>query len=163
MDSLRASGLITARPSLFGLRRGTYETLITIIGSVLRLNSATEKNALLSALRAGEATLTLSSRSGLKSPIPQTSSRERLSGDGRDESITPVVDIGYYTVILKEHGDHIGVIPDYEVETLSLVPPQFRVTVTFKGSRFEGWGSSKKEARHKASKQACRCLRLNPR
>ncbi len=60
-----------------------------------------------------------------------------------------------YTTILKELGDENGVAPKYGVETMSLDPPMFKVTVSFRDITFEGTARTKKEAKHQASRQAC--------
>ena len=59
-----------------------------------------------------------------------------------------------YTAALKEHGDQIGVLPDYDYEQISVVPPSFRARVVFKEINATGEGKTKKLARHRASKEA---------
>jgi hypothetical protein len=38
---------------------------------------------------------------------------------------------------LKEYGDKTGLAPAYRIDTMSLYPPLFKATVTFKGFAFE--------------------------
>jgi hypothetical protein len=71
-------------------------------------------------------------------------------------------DISQYTTALKEHGDKVGEVPDYDYERVSLVPPLFRARVTFKEINATGEGKTKKLARHRASKEALNRLGLLP-
>lgn len=163
VDNLRALGIVRARLSVFGQCHGTYETLITLTGSICRQGSVAEKRALLSALRKGETNRSFDARSGLDSSKSQRQpyeSPERSNEHQTDGDVGSVADVGYYTSILKEYGDKIRVAPDYKTKTITLVPPQFRATLSFQGSTYDGQASSKKEARHKASKKACERLQL---
>lgn len=63
-------------------------------------------------------------------------------------------DISQYTTALKEHGDRIEVLPSYDYERISLMPPSFRARVVFKEINATGEGKTKKLARHRASKEA---------
>jgi hypothetical protein len=63
-------------------------------------------------------------------------------------------DIFQYTAALKEHGDQVGVLPGYDYERISLMPPSFRARVVFKEINVTGEGKTKKMARHRASKEA---------
>lgn len=164
MDNLRALGIVRARLSVFSQCHGTYETLITLIGSICRQGSVAEKRALLSALRKGESNRSFDQRSGLDSSKSQKQPYESLERSNEHQTggdIGSMTDIGYYTMVLKEHGDKIGVAPDYKTKTITLVPPQFRAILSFQGSTYDGQASNKKEARHKASKKACERLQLN--
>jgi dsRNA-specific ribonuclease len=61
-------------------------------------------------------------------------------------------------MILKEHGDHTGAKPKYTSETLSLEPPFYKVLVNLNGVTGEGRATTKKQAKHQASKDACQRL-----
>jgi dsRNA-specific ribonuclease len=63
-------------------------------------------------------------------------------------------DISQYTTALKEHGDKIGVLPGYDYERISLMPPSFRARVIFGEINVTGEGKTKRRARHRASKEA---------
>jgi hypothetical protein len=63
-------------------------------------------------------------------------------------------DNSHYTTALKEHGDQIGVLPGYDYERISFVPPSFRARVVFKEIKVTGEGKTKKQAKHQASKEA---------
>ncbi|KAK3691306.1 hypothetical protein LTR37_018712 [Vermiconidia calcicola] len=64
-------------------------------------------------------------------------------------------DLPRYTMALKEIGDAEGGEPRYSITQLSLVPPLFKAVVRFGGSTYEGEASTKKKAKHLASKNAC--------
>lgn len=66
--------------------------------------------------------------------------------------------LAYYSMALKEHGDTIGREPRYDIEPSSVHPSQFRARVSVNGSIFDGEASTKKQAKHLASKEACRAL-----
>ena len=63
-------------------------------------------------------------------------------------------DISHYTAALKEHGDQVEVLPSYDYEQISFVPPSFRARVVFKEIKVTGEGKTKKLAKHRASKEA---------
>lgn len=71
-------------------------------------------------------------------------------------------DISRYTGALKEHGDQIGVIPVYDSETISSVPPLFKASVVFQQINVTADGRTKRLAKHRASKEACILLGLSP-
>ena len=66
--------------------------------------------------------------------------------------------LAYYSMALKEHGDTIGREPRYDIEPSLVHPSQFRARVAVNGSSFEGEASTKKQAKHLASKEACLAL-----
>jgi hypothetical protein len=66
--------------------------------------------------------------------------------------------LAYYSMALKEHGDTIGGEPRYDIEPSPVHPSQFRARVAVNGSFFEGEASTKKQAKHLASKEACHAL-----
>lgn len=66
--------------------------------------------------------------------------------------------LAYYSMALKEHGDTIGREPRYDIEPSSVHPSQFRARVSVNGCSFDGEASTKKQAKHLASQEACRAL-----
>lgn len=60
-----------------------------------------------------------------------------------------------YTMALKERGDVDDFEPEYDISTLSLVPPRFKAVVCVGRSSYEGHSNTKKKAKHLASKSAC--------
>ena len=65
-----------------------------------------------------------------------------------------------YTTVLQWHVDVEGGFLDYQYESLSLTPSEFRCTVDYEGYSADGTGRSKQEAKHAASKQMCSVLNL---
>ncbi|KAK5165172.1 uncharacterized protein LTR77_009270 [Saxophila tyrrhenica] len=65
-----------------------------------------------------------------------------------------------YTMTLKEVGDAEGRQPCYSIRQLSLVPPDFEAVVQFRCSTYEGRASTKKKAKHLASRNACNGLNI---
>ncbi|KAJ5771951.1 hypothetical protein N7520_002480 [Penicillium odoratum] len=57
-----------------------------------------------------------------------------------------------YTTALKEKGDAESYSPHYDVTPLSLEPPRWSAVVEYNGYRSSAEGSTKKAARHSASK-----------
>ena len=70
-------------------------------------------------------------------------------------------DLPRYTMALKEIGDAEGREPRYSITQLSLVPPIFQAVVRFGGSKYEGEASTKRKAKHLASKCACSGLGIH--
>ena len=62
-------------------------------------------------------------------------------------------DIAQYTSLLKEKGDTEGVVPEHVETMLQETPPVWRATATYGGLTGTAEGKSKKEARHRASKE----------
>lgn len=82
--------------------------------------------------------------SGPVSPLPRN-----IAGDRQ---------LAYYSMALKEHGDTIGREPRYDIEPSPVHPSQFRARASVNGPFFEGEASTKKQAKHLASKEACHAL-----
>ena len=133
---------------------------MTLVGSICRQGGPRERRALLTALRKGEANLDFEYQREGGSPNSQEKKQQRTPSLDDTE---PVADIGLYTLILKEHGDRVGVIPSYETETIGRVPPRFMATLSFNGALFIDQGSSKNKAKHMASRRACESLHLKLR
>ena len=74
--------------------------------------------------------------------------------DNRAPQSEDAGDISRYTTALKEHGDKVEVLPSYDYERISLMPPSFKARVVFKDINAAGEGKTKKLARHRASKEA---------
>ena len=49
----------------------------------------------------------------------------------------PVTELAPYSMARKEYGDKIGLAPAYQIETMTLYPPLFKATMTFKGFAFD--------------------------
>jgi hypothetical protein len=149
---LLAQGIITPQISVAGQCRNHPETLMMFIGSIVLQGGPRERMTLLTALRRYEAErgIEYEDRVDSQSP-PEIVQSPLFSGN----TAGPVRDIAFCSMALKEHGDKIGVIPNYDVRTISITPPHHLARLTFDGAVFEGKASTKKEARHVASKKAC--------
>lgn len=84
---------------------------------------------------------------------PSTSVRRSLSEDDPE--------LPRYTMTLKERGDVDGFEPEYDISTLSLIPPRFKAVICLGKSSYEGQASTKKRAKHLASKNACLSLGIS--
>ena len=133
---------------------------MTGIGAIVRKGSRDQKAALLLTLRQHAAPsesqdqglgLADASRGDWWSPPVQPSaSNEKL----------PASSLGQYAVVLKEHGDQHGFVPEYVIQNVSTSPPKFKAIVLFQGFSFEGIARSKKQARHLAARDACNYLQI---
>lgn len=63
-------------------------------------------------------------------------------------------DIAQYTSMLKEKGDAEGVVPQHSETMVQETPPVWKATATYRDIQGAGEGKSKKEARHRASREA---------
>ncbi|KAL4983994.1 hypothetical protein BDW68DRAFT_190838 [Aspergillus falconensis] len=70
----------------------------------------------------------------------------------------PDVEIWRYTSRLWEEAQRYCEIPEVDDEMISSFPTRYRCAVKFRGRRGEGEASSKKQAKHIASKDVCRQL-----
>ena len=137
---------------------------LSLMGSVVRQGSESERRAVNATLRTSGATT-----SSVQHGRPKTSVQlQQPQGDqdlqaSSSTNASDMPDIALYTMALKERGDQQRVTPLYTEQTVKLAPPTFRVAVEFQGNTFEAWGSSKKEAKHEASKKACNHLGLKIR
>ncbi|BCR89938.1 double-stranded RNA binding motif domain-containing protein [Aspergillus chevalieri] len=69
---------------------------------------------------------------------------------GKPETDT---ELARYTSLLKEMGDIQGVVPQHAETMLQQTPPVWRGTASYRGVSAVGEGKTKKEARHRASKE----------
>lgn len=67
-----------------------------------------------------------------------------------------------YTSRLMEYGQEKHVLPTYEYSTISQTPSMFRCRVKFQGVNTSATASTKKNARHQASFNACKMLGIGP-
>ena len=88
----------------------------------------------------------------------------RIPASGSDTSADEAANftLAQYAVALKERGDGIGICPRYEVRTLRQYPALFKATVFMQGRSFEGEGSTKKQGKHEAAKNACKSMGIVP-
>lgn len=133
-----------------------YKALLTLIGETYRLRNKEIWNRVTSALEECQ-----------NGPQPTSGSMVRQQGLSVDGTRRPTLpnqlataeadmnNLPRYTSMLKEHCERHGEQVQYQEEQLPLYPHCFKVTVRAQGLSFEGIGSSKKVARHLASKEAC--------
>lgn len=62
--------------------------------------------------------------------------------------------------MLQNKADQKKLIIGYRIEKMPDNPDLFKAVVTIQGSVFQGTGTTKKEAKHQASKAACVMLGL---
>lgn len=72
-----------------------------------------------------------------------------------DRPIRDDSDLPKYTMTMYEVVDSQGRRPQYDFERLSLDPPLFEATLRHEGCVYKGEASTKKEAKHLASRNAC--------
>ena len=63
-------------------------------------------------------------------------------------------DLAQYTSMLKEKGDAEGVVPQHSETMVQETPPVWKATTTYRDIQGAGEEKSKKEARHRASREA---------
>jgi len=129
----------------------------------MRYNSSEEKGKLLQLLKANSE-VRQSSRSGTQSlPVHREIREKEPMVDRMTLSVRePDPDLPKYSSVLKEKGDVAGFIPSYNYQNVSQVPPVFKAVVSFQDYVFEGKGRTKQLAKHEASREACRFLRIRP-
>ena len=134
-----------------------------MIGSIFRQGTKAEKHAMDEFLQNDKIHDDDTCRSEVTEPM---SERPRLPGGGIRRVHSPArlessERIPYvYTMILKEEGDRSSLQPIYTAQQISVVPPEFKVAVNFRGIDFFGRGTTKRQAKHEASKAACESLGL---
>jgi hypothetical protein len=77
---------------------------------------------------------------------------------------SPQEDKSGYTIALMEHGQKTGTLPVYDPSVmLSQNPPSHRRSLKIGNIRASGTASTVKAAKHEASCNACRILRIKPK
>lgn len=66
--------------------------------------------------------------------------------------------MAHYSMALKEYGDMVGREASYSIVPSPTYPASFLAYVTMNGSRYEGSARTKKQAKHFASRAACRAI-----
>jgi len=138
-------------------------SLLILIGSVMRYNSSEAMEKLLQLLRANSETRQ-SSRSGTQNlPVhKEIPEKEPLANRMTLPKREPDPDLPKYSSILKEKGDVAGFVPIYNYQNVSQIPPIFKAVVSFENYAFDGKGRTKQQAKHEASREACRFLNIRP-
>lgn len=90
------------------------------------------------------------------------STNTAMPDGGGVTNVSPASDLFTYSMALKEHCDQQGEMMRYNEKCLRAYPPYFKATVHIQGLSFDGNGSSKKMARHHASREACVALHIEP-
>lgn len=159
-----ATGAVYSHPS----ERVYVESLLTVVGTTIRSGSAAEKQTLLSKLRdmCNTTNEPHDKPTHNDSPVPIAESRlHAVRGEGAklDSFVSNGTrDPCRYSMALKEHGDLMGVLPDYHILPTTSNPPDFVATLQFCGVEARGVGGTKKAAQHMAAEDACRSLQIDP-
>jgi hypothetical protein len=150
MQTLREQGTSDRLP----LGDNAFGQYVTTLGALLLSDndgSDADIELLLSGERGG-ATESVPLSQGLRDThFPPTSNQSQDLGVANTE-------IPRFTMALKEYGDISGNLPLYQIHQMSMVPPLFRAQVTVRGRDFSETASTKRLAKHLASRQACRSL-----
>ncbi len=161
LNTLRTFGLESPQSKSIDREQSTHMDFLRFIGLIVRQGLESEQCAIKTAIfreRSGKA---LSQNSNYEASL-------NAKHHHGNQNVTPnahptesnAPDIALYTMALKERGDLLGVVPAYIEETLKLSPPTFKVTVKFQDITSQGFGRTKRLAKHEASKNACEFLGL---
>lgn len=161
LELLQAQGITSSKHGLGSAQHDPHPRLLALVGMIIRSGNEKETRAMISILRRHSEASTINGRQ--KAEVPKPKEREDrtkvLPGGDTSRKVTPVsANSAQYTMILKELGDESGVAPKYSLETLSMDPPLFKAQVSFRDITFESTARTKKEAKHRASRQACEHL-----
>lgn len=137
---------------------------MVLIGSVVRNKSNQERQTILRLIRT-YIDLKDSRNSRISHSVATSSSSEVETVTEPMPLPTPEYesDLCKYTSVLKEKGDIAGFVPKYNFQNISQTPqtpPNFKAVVSFWEYVFEGSGRTKNQAKHEASKEACKSLGL---
>lgn len=163
LETLQNQGITSSETGQGSPQCDPHPTLLALVGMIIRTGNEDEKRTVISILRRRPETATVDERQ--KAEVPKPKQREkRIKGFPRDDEPRKVAlasaNNAQYTMTLKELGDESGVSPQYSLETLSLDPPMFKATVSFRDTTVHSTARTKKEAKHQASRQACEQLGL---
>jgi hypothetical protein len=73
-------------------------------------------------------------------------------------NITTEAQMAHYSMALKEYGDMVGREASYSIVPSPTYPASFLACVIMNGARYEGSARTKKQAKHFASRAACRAI-----
>lgn len=127
-----------------------YEELMVTLGAILREGDGETRTFLDG--------LILSSRRDEAQQL--YARRARLSGCSKKAETLRAAPSGRHISSLKEYGDKIGQLLEYDEEQVRYDPPLFQSTVLFDTKRYRGEGKCKKEARQMAAYRACVELKI---
>ena len=162
LNTLRTFGMESAQSEAVNNERTTHMQFLSLMGSIVRQGSESEQLALKKAICGKRSVEAFSEYSDHKAwiNVPHHNGNQAVnSSPCPTESDAP--EIALYSMTLKEQGDILRVTPSYTEETISLYPPNFKVTVKFQHITSVGMGRTKKLAKHEASKRACKSLNFN--
>lgn len=139
-----------------------YGEMMACIGAKMRTGSREDRRNVIALIREGTSLPSDISRSeewselryhggGGVGPIPTTSNGEPSGAGGA---------LGKYATALQEYGVIRGFVPAYAVEILPTFPLQFKATVSCGTASFEGVDWGKKQARHRAAREACEHFKI---
>jgi len=160
-EALQARGISISEVGGLNGEQDAYRALLSLTGAVVRKGNREQKALLISILRNTASMGPSAGPRGISSPSSVAGTDAGGEAHRWWSSTTKPVtnaEIAPYTMALKEHESSVA--PGYHTQTLSLHPPSFKATVTFKGFTFEGTAMTKKQARHYAAKEACEFLNI---
>lgn len=141
------------------LEHDAYRVMMFCIGAVVRKGDRRQKATLLTVLRRQLTVLEHLDMSRARSDTSQRTASARKYPQQAEHLVDDFdmsgADLGRYATALKQDSDKRGLLPAYDVEELSQIPPRFRAMITLEGSTYTGTAKTKKQARHKAARQAC--------
>jgi hypothetical protein len=161
LEALQARGISTSEFGTLNGEQDAYRALLSLTGAVVRKGNREQKALLISTLRNAASAGSSASPRGISRPSSVAANDIGNEGQRWWSSTTPRAtnaEIAPYAMALKEFGDASSAAAVYHSQRLSLDPPLFRATVTFRGFTFEGKANTKKQARHYAAKEACEYL-----
>jgi hypothetical protein len=135
-----------------------FQTLATGVGVLLAARNMDVKSSIASIIQAGMPDEAQTTPHPLGPPLnlPARDSAEINSNGGHDD----VLELPRYTTALKEYGDRSGAVIEWSEKQLSLSPLCWVARVVVDGVTFEATAGNKKEAKHRASRSACRSLAI---
>lgn len=138
-----------------------YSRFVTLIGALAPRNDKTSEDSLdaLMAIR-DDQVANKTAHAEPHEPVRDCRATTERSAPTTPLTTTALADaeLPRYTMALKEYGDSSGPMPCYDFSCITLDPPLFRAKVTIGNLSFEESASSKKQAKHLASRRACQSL-----
>jgi len=164
LEACEGQGLASPESNTYEHQGNHRTALMILIGSVIRNKTNEERQILLHLIRTN---INLNGSRNSRLNHSAASSRSSAVETVTEPMPLPTPeyesDLCKYTSVLKEKGDVAGFVPKYNFKNVSQTPqtpPNFKAVVSFWEYVFEGSGRTKNQAKHEASKEACKSLGL---
>ncbi|KAJ9658742.1 hypothetical protein H2198_003488 [Neophaeococcomyces mojaviensis] len=135
-----------------------FSTLLTLVGTIVRLGSRQDKRMLLALIRKHLSNTNKPDNDSLTTQPRNTKlpSGQALSGSDHHSAALDSTNrqLAQYTIMPKEKAEQEKFAVSYQIERTPNKSNSFKAVITVQESTFEGTGSTKKEAKHQASKEA---------